>query len=158
MHGVRVRIPVAALLIALATQPVAVGQSLPAAATASSQVSFPQLPLKRDSAPDASIVESLGWAALLLAAAGAAGFLAVQRKTWAGKGLGFKWLRAAPQPGTPKPLAHTPLTQQASLHVVEWDGEELLLGCTSHTVSLLARRPSNSVRDGPVSGDSKDTA
>lgn len=38
-------------------------------------------------------------------------------------------------------LASLPLTPQASVHAVRWNGEELLLGCTSHQVSVLARRP-----------------
>jgi hypothetical protein len=33
------------------------------------------------------------------------------------------------------------LTPQASVHVVRWHGEELLLGCTPQQVTLLCRRP-----------------
>lgn len=33
------------------------------------------------------------------------------------------------------------LTPQASVHVVQWNGEDLLLGCTAQQVTLLARRP-----------------
>jgi membrane protein DedA with SNARE-associated domain len=32
------------------------------------------------------------------------------------------------------------LTPQASVHVVQWNGEEYLVGCTSQQVTLLARR------------------
>ena len=33
------------------------------------------------------------------------------------------------------------LTAQASVHVVRWNGEELLVGCTAQQLQLLARRP-----------------
>jgi hypothetical protein len=89
----------------------------------------------------------LGWTALLLAAAAAAGFVAFRRKTGGGNGAGSPWLRGAPKPGSPKLLGRTLLTQQASVHVIEWEGEELLLGCTSQTMSLLARRPSQALPD-----------
>jgi hypothetical protein len=87
---------------------------------------------------------------LLLVAAAAVGFIAMRRKIWGAKGTGPGWLRPAPLPGTPKPLGRTSLTQQASLHVVEWHGEELLLGCTAQAVSLLGRRASGPMRDDRV--------
>ena len=71
-----------------------------------------------------------------------AGFVLVRRGGIAGLRPGAGW----PRPGTsnagrPVSLGRTALTQQASVHVIEWKGEELLLGCTSHSVALLARAP-----------------
>lgn len=37
-------------------------------------------------------------------------------------------------------LASQALTPQASVHAVQWNGEEFLLGCTGQQVTLLARR------------------
>jgi hypothetical protein len=39
-------------------------------------------------------------------------------------------------------LSGISLAQHPSLNVVEWNGEELLLGCTPHGISVLARRDS----------------
>src|ERR1700749_1606478 len=90
-----------------------------------------QLPLKREpSAQDASLLSPWGWSALLLL--GVAGALSVA------------WKRRRPpdQRGAqdaPRPMSRASLTPQASLHVVEWRGERLLLACTPHAVSVLAR-------------------
>jgi hypothetical protein len=152
MRSSQVRVRLAALsMMVLMTQFAAHGQNVPAAA-ASSPTSFPQLPLKRDSNSNLSAVESFGWTALLLAAAAAAAFALVRRKAWAGKDGRPSWLRPAAKPGTPNLVSRTMLTQHASLQVIEWNGEELLLGCTPHTVSLLVRRPSDSARDNGVAG------
>lgn len=37
-------------------------------------------------------------------------------------------------------LGSQALTQQASVHAVQWNGEEFLLGCTAQGVVLLSRR------------------
>jgi hypothetical protein len=37
-------------------------------------------------------------------------------------------------------LSSQALTTQASVHAVQWNGEELLLGCTAQQVTLLSRR------------------
>lgn len=52
----------------------------------------------------------------------------------------FSRTRRDPPGGRVLRLSSQPLTPQASVHVVRWDGEELLLGCTAQQVSLLARR------------------
>lgn len=41
-------------------------------------------------------------------------------------------------------LSSQALTQQASVHAVRWNGEEFLLGCTAHQVTLISRRPVDS--------------
>jgi hypothetical protein len=38
-------------------------------------------------------------------------------------------------------LSSHPLTAHASVHALRWNGEELLVGCTSQQVTLLARQP-----------------
>jgi hypothetical protein len=139
MRSPQLRAPLLAWLIMLAAQLSAFAQALPPAATASSPSSCPQIPLKRNSDSNASMLGSLGWTGLLLAAGAAAAFVGIGRKR-TGKVPGLAWLRSAVEPGTPKPLGRTILTPHSSLHVVEWNGEELLLGCTPHSVSLLVRR------------------
>lgn len=146
MHSNRWRVPAAALVILLATQPALLAQSPPPAAAASVNSQFPQLPLRRDSPSDGSMGETLAWAAFVVAALAAAGFLLVQRKNRSGTNAGRNWLRPGAKPWTPKLLGRTFLTQQCSLHVVEWNGEELLLGCTPQSVSLLTRRPADPAR------------
>lgn len=113
-----------------------------AGAAASARVQFPELPLRRDAAPGESTAASIAWAVLFLAVVAGAGFVLVRRGGIAGLRPGAGW----PRPGTsnagrPVSLGRTALTQQASVHVIEWKGEELLLGCTSHSVALLARAP-----------------
>ena len=41
----------------------------------------------------------------------------------------------------PVRVASLGLTPQGSVHVVQWQGEEFLLGCTPHQVTLLSQRP-----------------
>jgi hypothetical protein len=146
MHANRLCIPAAALVIMLATQPAALAQSRPPVTAGPAQSQFPQLPLRREATSDGSLAESLVWAALLVAALAASGFLIVQRKNRTGTNAGRSWLRPAAKPWLPKPLGRISLTQQCSLHVVEWNGEELLLGCTPQAVSLLKRRSADPAR------------
>jgi hypothetical protein len=61
------------------------------------------------------------------------------------RGRGALAALARPRHGTaragPVRVASVPLTPQGSVHVVQWQGEEFLLGCTVHQVTLLAQRP-----------------
>lgn len=113
-------------------------------ATASGQVQFPEIPLRRDGATGESGAGSVAWALLFLAVVAGVGFALVRKGGTAGSRTGSGWLRAGAAAGAPKSLGRTALTQQASVHVIEWKGEELLLGCTSHSVALLARAPAAS--------------
>jgi flagellar biogenesis protein FliO len=141
MHCNRLRTPMAALFLSLVLGQAAPAQSRPVANTgAPGEVQFPQIPLRRDSGAGSSIAESAGWAALMLAAVAAAGFFVIRRGKVPGLGKARRWLRPAAGHSAPKALGRTSLTQQASLHVIEWRGEELLLGCTPQSVALLARR------------------
>ncbi len=154
MHRNRLRQALAALLVSLILGPTAFAQTPPSTA-ASGQAQFSQLPLRRDTGLGESIAESAGWAVLFVAVLAAAGFVMVRRRALPGLGPGSHWLRPAAKTSVPKALWRTSLTQQASLHLVEWQGEELLLGCTPQSVSLLARRAGGATcaADGEVQGN-----
>lgn len=95
---------------------------------------FPQLPLKRDQLNDDVFPTSASWIAVLaLLAAGGAWFVAARRRSRSAAGAAGDTL---------KTLRTTALTQQATLHVIEWHGEELLIGCTPGSMTLLAHHPS----------------
>ena len=93
------------------------------------------LPLRRDP-PD--LAPSFAWAPLaaLLAAAGVAGIW-LARQRWK---AGAKTRVDAAREEALTRLSSQALTSQASLHVVRWNGEELLVACTSQQVMLLSRR------------------
>lgn len=104
-------------------------------ASGASQAALPaSLPLRRDAS---GAGDGGGWAAplLLLTLAGAGG-------AWAG------WRRLVrrrvPADAVPSQrivrTCSQALTPHASLHVVQWHGEELLLACTGQQVSVIGRR------------------
>ena len=130
----------AALLVLVALAQPVHAQVEPPAVAASGQSQFPQIPLRRDTAAGPSMGESVGWTVLVLVALAGAGLVLVRRRAVFGA-RASGWLRPEPARSSPKLLARTALTPQASLHVVEWQGEELLLGCTPQTMAVLARRP-----------------
>lgn len=118
-------------------------------APASSQVQFPDLPLKRDATASASASGSVAWTVLFLAVVAGVGMVLIRRRGVEGLRPPPGWFRAgASNAGVPVARGRTALTQQASVHVVEWKGEELLLGCTPHSVALLARAPAVSAATG----------
>ncbi|MDB5874606.1 MAG: hypothetical protein JWQ07_4048 [Ramlibacter sp.] len=103
---------------------------------------FPDLPLKRDSDPATPGMGSAIWAIAVLLAVLAAGGVLLRK----GKRPQFNrnwrdFLKPKSSLSAAKVLSKTGLTAQASLHVVEWNGEEMLLGCTQASVAILARRP-----------------
>lgn len=140
MHSNRLRAALAALLASLAMAQPARAQGQPPEVAASAPTQFPQIPLRRDAPAGDSAAETLGWAALLLIAAAGAALVILRRGALPGMRAGA-WLRPPAGATGPKLLGRTALTQQASLHVVEWHGEELLLGCTAQSVGVLSRRP-----------------
>jgi hypothetical protein len=98
---------------------------------------LPELPLRRD-ASDAPGSSAIGWIAVALVAV-VAGTL--------------YWTRRAPRlavrsAGVSASQARS-LTAHASLHVVEWEGERLLLACTAQSVAVLSRRGSDPDAAGP---------
>lgn len=94
------------------------------------------LPLKRE---PAGAAEGPPWFALvvLLGLAGAAAVFVLRRRGASGLLQAWQGPRAA---GSPERLGSQALTPHASVHAVRWQGEELLLGCTSTQVTVLARR------------------
>jgi flagellar biogenesis protein FliO len=87
------------------------------------------LPLRRDGAQDPSMAGVWVFLAVLAAAALAA--------------IWFKRLRKVAPETRPQlqRLESLALTSQASLHVVRWGEEELLLGCSPGAVKVVSRRP-----------------
>lgn len=84
--------------------------------------------------------EPAGWGSPLLALAltGAAGAgLLWWRTAHARKGHAA---RARSGPAAVSRLASQALTAHASVHAVQWNGEELLVGCTAQQVTILSRR------------------
>lgn len=102
-----------------------------------SKEAYKQLPLRRDG-DDAG----MGWTVLaFLAALGAIAFIVsarVRRNGLGGLGaaglLGNKVQRL-------EVLERRSLNTASTVCLVRWDGEELLLGCTAQSVSVLSRRP-----------------
>lgn len=97
------------------------------------------LPLKRDAA---AAREPGPWlpAALLVALVATGGVLVLRRRGLAGWTRSWKGTSAKHGLGITR-LSSQALTAQASVHAVRWGGEEILLGCTAHAVTVLARRP-----------------
>jgi hypothetical protein len=94
------------------------------------------LPLRRDAAV---VSEGGSWtpAVLLLGLAVAAGGYAVWRR---GPGAQSQAVGRRAEAAVAR-LSSQALTPQASVHAVQWKGEEFLLACTPQQVTLLARRP-----------------
>lgn len=147
MLGKHLRGWLAALAVLVGSAPDVWAQIAPAASAASAPRPFSQIPLRRDSADDGSAAASAGWAVLFVALVAGGGLLMIRRR--AGGGTSGSWLRHPAGQQLPKALGRVPLTPQASLHVVEWQGEELLLGCTAQSVSVVARRPCDDVKAKP---------
>jgi flagellar biogenesis protein FliO len=99
-------------------------------------VSLPaSMPLRRES--DTPVVGSAWVSALaLLVVGGAGGAWWWRRKSH--NDAGHRTRARAVQVVT---LASRSLTPQASVHAIEWKGEELLVACTAQNVTVLSRRP-----------------
>jgi flagellar biogenesis protein FliO len=101
-------------------------QSMPPR-SAASVTRFPELPLRRDAASGTGVA---GWLVIVLVLAAAAGL--VWKRRFAGPARSTPGIVVA---------ASRPLTTHASLHVVEWEGERLLLACTPGSADVISRRP-----------------
>jgi hypothetical protein len=157
----------ALVLVCVVVTPIAIGAQgevpagvAPQASSASSSRqgdtgAFPQLPLKRDSDSDSSLASSMGWAVVFLAVLAGVGFVLVQRKTGISPKGRWNWPHRAPDSAALTVLERSALTSQASLHVVRWNAEELLLGCTPNEITLLARRPVGELQGAEIKGAAK---
>jgi hypothetical protein len=130
---------VAALALAFAfpsARAVEVGTTTAAASAPAGRLPS-ALPLRRDAAAGA---EATTWApafALLSVAAAAAGLWLWRRGATRGPGQRL----ARRQEAEVVRLSSQALTQQASVQVVQRQGEEYLVGCTGQQVTLLSCRP-----------------
>jgi len=96
----------------------------------------PGLPLKRDAADDEPWRAKIVWGIVLLGAVAATAYVAL-RRTGRMPGL----LVSGRASEGLKRQAHLQLSQQASVHVVQWDGTDYLLGVTAQQVTLLTKTP-----------------
>lgn len=139
---------VAAMLWSVAVAlPLAAAQGAPAPGVAASgPLALPKsLPLKRGElgAPTGSSVLA---AAAVLAVIVAAGLLLVRRGP---PGALQRWkARRTESGGGFVRVASQSLTPHASVHVVRWSDEELLLACTAQQVTVIARKPAQAPRGG----------
>jgi flagellar biogenesis protein FliO len=100
------------------------------------------LPLRRDAPLDTD----QGWlpsALLLSLGVGAGGWWVWQQRR--GKRSGMTGTVGRERGGVVR-LASQALTAQASVHAVQWNGEEYLLACTAQQVTLLGK--TTSVQEG----------
>jgi hypothetical protein len=130
----RVFLGIAALACVLGLcGPLRAQEATRAAPAASSQ--FPELPLRRDEGSVSGGV--MAWGVVAIAAALAASWY---------------WRRRASHAGLRRPsvvvLPGRALTTHASLHVVEWEEERLLIACTAQSVTVVSRRPIDAVAPG----------
>lgn len=120
--------------------------------TAESTVSSlpPSIPLRRDggAADTMNLPGDAAWlvvAALMLAIA-AATFWGRSKRRSPNSAAGFwRWRLGATDrsmpPGGVERVSSTRLSPRHSLHVVEWGGRRLLIGCTDHSMRLLSEAP-----------------
>ena len=142
MHSKRMRRAFTALIFLLALAGASLAQPQPPATAASGQAQLSQIPWRRDSSAGEPIVQSAGWAVLFVGVVAGVGFVLIRRRGRRETGAG--WMPFSIGANVPKAPWRMALTQQATLHLVEWQGDELLLGCTPQSVTLLARRAASS--------------
>jgi hypothetical protein len=134
---------VLALGMVVFTPPLA-AQPAPAPASASSgPSSLPaSIPLKRDAAGESAGPAAEGWWLAIAAAAVLLGFavIAARQKLKPVPASGSRWpqWRGAASAHAVERVSSTRLSPRHSLHVVNWEGRRLLLGCSDNTIQLLA--------------------
>jgi hypothetical protein len=96
-----------------------------------------KLPLRRDAEADTDGGLWMPLVVVFLFALAAAAYVMKRRAGNTGA-LTLAGRRGA---ATVTRLSSHALTPQASVHAVQWNGEEYLLGCTAQQVTLLGRRP-----------------
>lgn len=120
------------------------------------------IPVKREAEPDGGAMFGLPQLLLLVAVLG--GLLwwlpkYLRSRSSSGGGLKpgvFSRMVGQRQGDHARVISSSQLAGKATLHVVEWNHEQWLLGCTEHQVSVLAKRPvdaSTASSASSVSGD-----
>jgi len=121
------------------TAPASLSPSVEAASVQRPIVLPADLPLRRDS--DEPLMGTVGYLIWLLGAAAAITVLwAVRSRRVNASGWLVK-LRPAGHERALKLLATRALGPNSSLQVVQWNGKELLLGCTAQSISVLDAQP-----------------
>jgi hypothetical protein len=110
------------------------------------------IPFRRDDVQASGGASFLG-AAVVLVGLGAWAFWALRRKQGKPASGRLPWLSKADVTQSPLSTGRTVLSPQVVLHVIEWRGEELLLGCTSQSVNVLVRRPAT--QSDPANGNAQ---
>lgn len=114
----------------------------------------PNIPVKRDSVDaTANDADTRWWMALAFIAGLVAwgvvvarrrGKLSSDKETW----TPWRGLSAHVAQREIRRIASTRLTPRHSLHVIEWNGKQLLLGCTEQSVNLLSEAPAEPTATG----------
>lgn len=115
----------------------------------SGRTSLPaSIPVKREPSVEGASDGGNRWWMVIPVAAGLLAFavIAARRNGLSAKPAGAWRMRFGSLPGTASSneiqrLSSTRLTPRHSLHVVVWNGRQLLLGCTDQAVQLLAESP-----------------
>lgn len=132
--------------LALATQPCLAEPVRPSAPNPAPTGLPATLPLKRgaEGTLASSGTSFLTFAVVVGGLAAAAIWLTRQRKRTAQDAqAGPDWLQRLLPPRTPagiRVLQSSRLTPKASLHLVHWNGQEWLLGCSDHGISTIGVR------------------
>jgi len=99
---------------------------------------FQPLPLRKDIASTEIASPALVWGTIVLATLGAVAALLVR-----GRSPGTRWFRRpllAESMGSPRVVGSKAITQHASLHVIEWFDERLLVAATPSGVTVISRK------------------
>ena len=112
-------------------------------AAASGTVQFPGLPLRRDTSETPGSLQAFGWLAVILGAFATIAFVIARKKGLPLNlsRLGMQNLAKPGQVSSPVVTSRTSLGPNVALYTLKWGDEELLLGNTVQSLTLLARKP-----------------
>jgi hypothetical protein len=98
---------------------------------------------QRNTWDEPAALQSFGWLAVVLLGFGFAAFVVARSKGIRIdlSKLGLQGRTEPPDSAKPVVMSRTALSPQAAIFAVRWGDEELLLGSTSHAVTLIARKP-----------------
>ncbi|MBC7603852.1 MAG: hypothetical protein H7255_14490 [Ramlibacter sp.] len=130
----------------IATSEAATTTSVAPALAASGAIQFPGLPLRRDSEEDTSGLQAFGWLAVILGGFAVAVLIVARSKGGAMKfpAANLQRLGKAGSTVAPTVINRTTLAANVAVYALKWGDEELLVGSTTQSLTLLARRPCES--------------